>query len=86
MRALGLVVESLERLDALEPILRNLGQRHSVYGVQTAHYDTVGAALLWTLEQGLGAEFKSATHAAWAEAYQTLASIMKNATLRGEAA
>jgi hemoglobin-like flavoprotein len=42
-------------------------------------YDTVGAALLWTLGQGLGAAFTSEVEAAWAETYNTLADVMKSA-------
>src|SRR5262245_46987377 len=47
MQAMTVVVGSLHRLEALLPTLRTLGQRHVHYGVEAAHYDTVGAALLW---------------------------------------
>ena len=47
----------LDRPAALEPVLLQLGVRHAGYGVQPAHYDTVGAALLDTLQTGLGAAF-----------------------------
>ena len=79
MRAINLVVKSLDQLDALLPTVRALGQRHVNYGVQAAHYDTVGAALLWTLQQGLGSDFTMPTRAAWTEAYTLLASVMKDA-------
>jgi hemoglobin-like flavoprotein len=49
------------------------------YHVQPAHYDTVGAALLWTLGQGLGAAFTPPVEAAWTEAYTILATVMKDA-------
>ena len=45
---------SLNRLDALVPVVEDLGRRHAGYGVKDEHYDSVGAALLWTLERGLG--------------------------------
>jgi len=77
MKAMGLVVNSLDKLDAILPAIRSLGQRHVGYGVQAAHYDTVGAALLWTLEHGLGPAFTTETRAAWTEAYTTLATLMK---------
>jgi hemoglobin-like flavoprotein len=48
------------------------------YGVVDSHYDTVGAALLWTLKQGLGEAFTPQVEQAWAEVYQTLASTMKS--------
>jgi hemoglobin-like flavoprotein len=36
--------------------------------VTDAHYDSVGAALLWTLEQGLGDAWMAEAKAAWAAA------------------
>ena len=44
------------------------------------HYAPVGAALLWTLEQGLGPDFTPPVKAAWTEAYVTLAGAMQGAT------
>jgi hemoglobin-like flavoprotein len=42
------------------------------YGVKPAPYDSVGAALLWTLEQGLGSKFTDELKAAWTTACGTL--------------
>lgn len=41
------------------------------------HDEPVGAALLWTLEQGLGPGFMPPMKAAWTEAYTTLSGAMK---------
>jgi hemoglobin-like flavoprotein len=79
MKMLGTVVNSLTRLDELVPVAQDMAKRHVGYGVQPAHYDTVGAALLWTLEQGLGSAFTDDTREAWATAYGTLAGVMKEA-------
>ncbi len=79
MAVLGTVVAGLRRLEGLLPTVRELGRRHAGYGVTEAHYDTVGAALLWTLEQGLGASFTPEVRAAWASAYGVLAGAMKAA-------
>ncbi|MEZ5592054.1 MAG: globin family protein [Gammaproteobacteria bacterium] len=79
MQAINLVVRSLDKLDSLLPALQTLGQRHVGYGVQAAHYDTVGTALLWTLEQGLGDTFTASTRTAWGEAYSRLATVMQSA-------
>ena len=57
MAMLKLAVNSLNRLDELVPAVQALGQRHGTYGVTFEQYETVGAALLWTLEQGLGEKF-----------------------------
>lgn len=77
MRMIGLAVDSLDRLDALAPTLASLGRRHAGYGVRDRHYDTVGAALLWTLEQGLGTDFTPETREAWISAYALLARTMQ---------
>ena len=76
MAMIGIVVKGLTRLDVLVPQVAELGRRHAGYGVQPAHYDTVGAALLWTLEQGLGEEFTGEVRDAWTEAYGVLAQTM----------
>jgi hemoglobin-like flavoprotein len=79
MQALGLAVKSLDRPEALIPVLQDLGRRHVKYGVTDAHYDTVGAALIWTLEQGLGRRFTAAVREAWVAVYGVVATTMKAA-------
>jgi len=76
MAMLGTVVASLIRLDQLLPAVRALGQRHADYGVTAAHFEPVGAALLWTLEQGLGEDFTPEVKEAWAAVYATLSALM----------
>jgi hemoglobin-like flavoprotein len=76
MQTLTVVVKSLDKLDQLVPAVQALGRRHAGYGVRESHYATVGEALLWTLQQGLGASFTPPVRAAWAEAYGILASVM----------
>jgi nitric oxide dioxygenase len=76
---LATAVNSLENLDAIIPAVKSLGARHVGYGVVDAHYVTVGEALLWTLEQGLGADFTPAVKTAWGETYTLLADTMKAA-------
>jgi hemoglobin-like flavoprotein len=79
MQMLTAAVKGLDRLEQLVPVVEDLGRRHATYGVQDEHYDTVGAALLWTLEKGLGARFTPETKEAWATVYGLLASTMKTA-------
>ena len=50
----NIAVNGLDRLEAIMPPVKLLGVRHVGYGVKDRHYDTVGAALLWTLGQGFG--------------------------------
>src|SRR5580658_6632272 len=49
MAMIGTAVANLNRLETIVPAVQELGRRHATYGVQPAHYDTVGSALLWTL-------------------------------------
>lgn len=72
-------VDGLDDLDAIVPAVQALGVRHAGYGVVESHYDTVGTALLWTLEQGLGEAFTSEVRDAWATVYGLLADTMKEA-------
>ncbi|TCJ11558.1 hemin receptor [Parasulfuritortus cantonensis] len=83
MQMIGYAVASLDRLDSIVPAVQDLGRRHVAYGVKAEHYDSVGAALLDTLAQGLGPAFTPAVKAAWAEVYGVLATTMKNAAYGG---
>ena len=79
MTMIATAVAGLERPDQLLATVRMLGVRHVAYGVRDAHYATVGAALLWTLEKGLGAEFTAEVRAAWTKVYTLLADTMREA-------
>ncbi|MCP1199673.1 globin family protein [Notoacmeibacter sp. MSK16QG-6] len=79
MGTLTFVVGALDRLDELVPAAQNLAVRHTDYGVKNEHYAPVGAALLWTLDQGLGDAFDAETEAAWTKAYSTLSAVMIDA-------
>jgi hemoglobin-like flavoprotein len=79
MQVLTVAVKGLDRLDQLVPVLQDLGRRHVGYGVTDAHYATVGAALLWTLEKGLGGRFTAQMKDAWATVYGVLATTMQDA-------
>ena len=80
MQMLTAAVKGLDRLDQLVPVVEELGRRHVGYGVADAHYDTVGSALLWTLEKGLGTAFTADVKDAWVAVYGLLAETMKNAS------
>jgi hemoglobin-like flavoprotein len=77
MTMIGAAVRGLNNLAALVPAVESLGRRHVGYGVRPSHYETVGAALLWTLRQGLGAGFTPQVEAAWTQIYTLLANTMK---------
>jgi hemoglobin-like flavoprotein len=84
IQVIGTVVNGLNRLDQLIPAVSNLGRRHVAYGVRDEHYSSVGKALIWTLEQGLGADFTPEVREAWTTVYTVLAETMKNAMTPAE--
>lgn len=79
MQALAFAVATVDRPDDLLPVLHAMGQRHVRYGVRNEHYATVGAALLRTLQIGLGKAFNPEVRAAWANVYSMIANAMRNA-------
>ena len=79
MATLNLAVTSLTRLEDILPAVQELGRRHVKYGVPDESYQTVGSALLWTLEQGLGEAFTDEVKEAWTTTYVTLSTVMLDA-------
>ncbi len=79
MTMIGVAVANLDRPETLMPVLKGLGARHGGYGVKDHHYDTVAAALLDTLQRGLGDAFTPQVKAAWIVVYSVLAGTMKAA-------
>lgn len=76
MAALATVVSGLTDLETIVPTVQQLGASHVGYGVEDWHYDVVGQALIWTLEQGLGDAFTDEVRDAWLAAYTLLATVM----------
>jgi hemoglobin-like flavoprotein len=74
---LDLVVHWLDLPERLVPVLKQLGERHTKYGVQDEHYNKVGTALLGTLEEGLGDKFTPELRSAWNEAFLLISSLMR---------
>ena len=73
---LATAVGALDRIETLLPVLHTLGAKHVGYGVKSEHYAPVGAALLQTLETGLGDAWTAETAEAWQEAYAALSAAM----------
>lgn len=81
-QALAVVVHALDDPDRLLPPLAALGKRHTRYGVEPHHFDSVGAALLRALASTLGSAFTADVHDAWARAYGLVAAVMRRALER----
>ena len=76
MAMINTAVNALDKLEDIVPAVQDLGKRHVMYGVAAKDYDTVGTALIWTLEQGLGEAFTDDVKNAWQTVYGVLASTM----------
>ena len=81
---LTVVVKGLSRPEQILPSVEQLGRRHANYGVKPKHYLTVGTALLWTLQSGLGEAFTADVKEAWEKAYLFLATTMQKAAANAE--
>ncbi len=76
MTTLAVVVNGLKAPDTILSAAKALAVKHVGYGVTAEHYVPVGAALIWTLEQGLGDDFTPETRDAWLAAYTLLSGVM----------
>jgi hemoglobin-like flavoprotein len=78
-QALAVVVNGLDNLPVIIPAIQNLGKRHVNYGVTLEHWDSVGAALLLTIEDIFGDTFTEDVRIAWALAYNMIAETAMSA-------
>ncbi len=79
MQMFGEIARILDQPGALVAEVADLGRRHVHYGVQDHQYDSVGTALIWTLEYGLGPAFSAEVRDAWTEAYLLVAAVLRRA-------
>jgi len=76
---ISVAVGSLSRPERITLAVQQLGKRHAAYGVEPRHYELVGIALLWMLEQVLGDAFTPQVQGAWKAVYDLLATTMQGA-------
>jgi NAD(P)H-flavin reductase/hemoglobin-like flavoprotein len=77
--ALGRVVSHVDELDKVVGFIQQLGRDHRRFSVVAEHYNAVGASLLATLKQFLGAAWTDELAADWAAAYGVIARTMVEA-------
>jgi hemoglobin-like flavoprotein len=82
MQMITVAVRGLKDLGKLVPPVEDMGRRHVSYGVRSRDYETVGSALLWTLDKGLGDAFTPEVKEAWATVYGVLSTTMQKAASR----
>ena len=73
---LNYIVSHLDALDGVGHEIRELAVRHTQYGVEPTHYQSLGTALLWTLQQGLGSDWNEEVKEAWSSCYCMLSDAM----------
>ena len=66
------VIAHLEHPDELRREMRELGVRHSGYGVKIDQYAPLGSALIWMFQHTLGDRFTMEMEEAWLEFYAFL--------------
>ena len=76
MTMIGTAVANLGNWANIAPAVAALGQRHAAYGVKIEDYDTVGKALIATLEKGLGDAFTPDVKDAWLACYGVVSAEM----------
>lgn len=77
MSTLKVATAGLNDLSAVVPVLEQLADRHVGYGVRPQDYTTVGNALIYTLQTGLGDDFTPETRQAWVALFKVVAATMK---------
>ncbi|CAH1263590.1 NGB [Branchiostoma lanceolatum] len=77
MEAVGAAVDNLGDLSPIVPVLTELGALHYKYGVQPNYFDTVGAALIYTLETNLGDKMTPDVRQGWVQVYGIVGATMK---------
>lgn len=73
--------DKVQENDDLFYVVLAMGKRHfELYKIPPDSFEPVGAALLWTLEQGLGEAFTPPVRRAWTEIYTALSATMRLST------
>ncbi len=79
MQVVAVAVGGISGLTTLVPVIKQLGIRHAIYGVQPEHYDSVREALLWAIARVLQDAYTEDVRTAWVMAYAALVGVMKEA-------
>jgi hemoglobin-like flavoprotein len=78
---ISLPVTSQGNGEAVMPGVRELGRRHTGFGVKPEQFAIMRVALMDTLAETLGEHFSPVVREAWEEAYDVLAKVMKEGLL-----
>jgi hemoglobin-like flavoprotein len=73
---LSYIISKFESMEDIIGEVKELAERHTKYGVKDEHYNAVGSALMWTLEQGMGEFWTDELNNAWIDFCETLSTEM----------
>ena len=79
MDALVTVIDNLRQPDAVEAVLKELGERHIDYGALPSHYHAVTSTLLATLRDVAGDAWTDEVDDAWHDGLEAVVSVMLRA-------
>ncbi|MGI2259078.1 globin domain-containing protein [Shewanella sp. GXUN23E] len=79
MQMLSSIVAGLDDLEALAPVIQEMGRRHVSYGVKPEYFIPLNQALMFSLRQHLRSEFTPEVRDAWATLLQWVYGVMQNA-------
>ncbi len=79
--SIGRIVDLVGQPERLLPFAAEMGRRHVGYGVADAHYETVGNALLWALDELADNQLTVDDRQAWHEAYALVSAVMRRASM-----
>ena len=74
------MVMNLQTMVDIQADIEALAIRHVHYGTEPRHYQTVGKALIWVLENCLGEVWNEETSKAWTDLYTLWANAMIEAS------
>jgi hemoglobin-like flavoprotein len=77
MQSVGFMVFSLDQLEVVLPVVRQMGIRQGDFHLTDLQYEVFAEALLWTLAKCLRENFTPETRDAWAKAYWLIAETIK---------
>ena len=72
MDSIAAIIGALDRRELFQSVIRQAGRQHATFGAKPRDFAAFGDALIWGLEQELGAAFTPELKKAWITLYDTV--------------
>ena len=77
MRTLGKIIEGMDHLEDVAPLLARLGRSHAAVGIRPEHFAAMRACMMEALAEHLGRDaFAGAVEAAWGAFFDAITSVL----------